>query len=97
MLKPQKAPPVSDLVKIFGNWRRRSRRLDESRLERSKHRTSEELRWDVIIAFDTIEGLKMKIWILTGVIGAGAGTIGWLADHLFNCIDQAHQVARLLH
>lgn len=88
---------MSDLVRIFGNWRRRSRRLDESRLDRYKHRTSEELRWDVIIAFDTIESLKMKIWILTGVIGAGAGTIGWLADHLFNCIDQAHQVARLLH
>jgi hypothetical protein len=81
-----------------------SKRLTEDRLQRYLHRSDEELRWDLVAAFDQIETLRdklgsasIKVWILTGVVASQAAIIAWLADKLFSCIDQAHQVARILH
>jgi hypothetical protein len=79
-------------------------RLTEDRLQRYLHRSDDELRWDLVAAFDQIETLRdklssasIKVWILTGVLTSQAAIIAWLADKLFSCIDQAHQIARLVH
>lgn len=75
-------------------------RLSDDRVQRYLHRSDEELRWDLVAAFDQIEILRdkvgsasIKVWILTGVVGTQAVIIAWLADKLFSCI----QVARLVH
>ncbi|MCU1338824.1 MAG: hypothetical protein JWO19_4405 [Bryobacterales bacterium] len=61
------------------------------------NRTHEELCKDAVEAFDQIGWLKVQVRLLTGVVLAEGALIKWLADKLFSCIDQAHQVARMLH
>jgi hypothetical protein len=83
----------------------RPSRLTEDRLQRYLHRSDEELRWDLVAAFDQIENLReklgsanMKVWILVGVVTAQSGIIAWLADHLISCIDQTRTIAsQLVH
>jgi hypothetical protein len=77
-------------------------RLTEDRLQRYLHRSDEELRWDLVAAFDNIETLKdklasanMKVWILVGVVGAEGAVMGWLATALLDCIKQGHLLAAL--
>jgi hypothetical protein len=72
-------------------------RLTEDRLQRYLHRSDEELRWDLVAAFDEIETLKdklwsanMKVWILAGALTAEGAALGWLATALLDCIKQSH-------
>jgi len=49
-------------------------------------RTPAQLQVDLVKAFDQIELLKLKVWILTGLAIAQAGVITWLANELFSRI-----------
>jgi hypothetical protein len=48
-----------------------------------RERTPEEIQEDLVAAFDHIELLGVKIWILTGVVIAQTAVIAWFANQLF--------------
>ena len=61
-------------------------------------RSAEQKRKDLVIAFDQIHdlkckmrGLKMKIWVLGGALVGLSGVTGWLANHLFDCLEAAQK------
>ena len=51
---------------------------------REKSRTQEQLRDDLVVAFDRIEVLKLIVWAQSAVILAEGCVIGWLATELFS-------------
>lgn len=59
-------------------------------------RTAEQRRKDLVVAFDEIHDLKCKyrnlksyLKVLTGASVVGLAVIGWLANHLYDCIQLA--------
>ena len=59
-------------------------------------RSPEEMRKDLVEAFDRIEGMRLKLWVLGGVVTAEGAIIAWLATSLLDCIQAGHRVALLL-
>jgi hypothetical protein len=78
--------------KRFTVWGRRGRQASFEAQERDPKKLSE----DLAIAFREIADLHIRTWVLTGVCGAAGMVIGWLADHLWDCIAAAHQVGMII-
>jgi hypothetical protein len=63
-----------------------------------KTRTPDELREDVVEAFDQISSLKLQVKMLIAVVAAEGTLIKWLADKLYSCVGASHAVAsQLVH
>jgi hypothetical protein len=69
---------------MFMQMRSRRVRTNSRREQYLAERTPEQIQQDLIAAFDHIELLGVKIWILTGVVIAQTGVIAWLANQLFD-------------
>jgi len=57
---------------------------EEWRKEYLSKRSPAEIRSDLCKAFDQIAALKLKVWVLSGVVVAQSGIVGWLATELFS-------------
>lgn len=78
-------------------WGKKHKRIPEEWRDRYlKHRNPEEMRRDLVEAFDRIEAMKLKLWILGGALLGEGAVIGWLATGLLNCVQVVHNVASLL-
>jgi len=59
---------------------------EEWRQEYLDNRPVPMLRKDVVVAFDKIQSLKTRIWVLTGALTCEGAIILWLANHLYSCL-----------
>jgi hypothetical protein len=59
-------------------------------------RDGEKIRRDLCEAFDRIEAMKLKLWIVGGALLAEGAVIGWLATSLLDCVEAAHKFAALI-
>ncbi len=78
-------------------WDKKRKRIPEEWREiYLRHRSPEQVRADLVEAFDRIEGLQLKLWVLGGLVLGEGAVIGWLATGLLNCLQAAHKLAVLL-
>lgn len=78
-------------------WGKKSKRIpDEWREAYMRHRSPEEMRRDLVEAFDRIGQLQTRLWVLGGVVVGEGAVIGWLATSLLSCIELSHKAVALL-
>lgn len=78
-------------------WGNKHKRIPEEWRELYlKQRSADEVRRDLVIAFDRMESMKLKLWILGGALLGEGAVIGWLATSLLNCLQAAHGIALLV-
>jgi hypothetical protein len=78
-------------------WDKKRKRIPEEWREiYLRHRSPEEIRRDLVEAFDRIEAMKLKLWILGAAVAAEGAIIGWLATGLLDCIQNAHRMAAVI-
>lgn len=78
-------------------WGKKHKRIPEEWRELYlKQRSADEVRRDLVIAFDRMEAMKLKLWILGGALLGEGAVIGWLATGLLNCLQASHNVVSWL-
>lgn len=68
---------------------------DDWRQKYLEARSQEQMRRDLVHAFDRIRFLKLQVWVLSAAALWEGGLIRWLGDKLLTCVEASHHLAML--